>query len=76
MDEYDSGMDPEVRRYFKKIMNSFFLTILWLLSVATAGLYFRLGIIDGGWQWYHVVFYLVGFATLVLLLRKLYRIWK
>ncbi len=76
MDEYNSGMDPEVRKYFQKIMSSFFWGLLWLLGIATAGIFFKLGTVTDGFRWYHIVFYLLAVVTLILLIRKFYITWR
>jgi len=75
MDEYNSGMDPEVRKYFRKIINSFSACLFWLLSVVTAGLFFHLGFVDEGLKWYNLVFYFLFLLTFAALLRYLYRLW-
>jgi hypothetical protein len=76
MDEYDQGMDPELKKYFRKILNSFGMVMLWFFFVVTAGLFFRLAIISHGIQWYNILFYILMAASLVLLLKYLYRSWK
>jgi len=76
MDEFSRGMDPEVKRYFKKIARSFFAGLVWLMATATAGIYFRLGIAGNGMQWYHFVFYGLALITLGLLVRYLYGVWR
>ncbi len=76
MDEYNSGMDPEVKKYFRKILNSFSAGLLWLLTVATSGLFFRLGIIEHTVRWYHVIFYLTFVITLGILIRYYFKIWN
>ena len=77
MDEYSSGgMDPEVKRYFRKIMNSFSLALLWLLSVSTLGLFFGLGIYHQGVKWYNVVFYVFAAGSLAGLGYYFYRMWR
>ena len=75
MDEYDRGMDPEIKRYFRKIMNSFSLGLLWLLSITTAGLFFDLGVVHHGIHWYNVVFYVIAIVSLVGLMRYYYKVW-
>ena len=75
MDEYSSGMDPQVKRYFRKIINSFSVGLMWLLSVATAGLFFDLGIAREGLQWYNIVFYAIALSTFIALVFYLYRVW-
>jgi hypothetical protein len=76
MDEYNSGMDPEIKKYFRKILNSFSWGALWLISIATLGIFFRLGIVSDGIQWYNILFYLVFALSLLILLRYYYKAWK
>ena len=76
MDEYSQGIDPQVKRYFKRIINSFSVASVWLLSVSTAGLFFKLAIVRNGIQWYNVVYYVLSLATLILLLVYLYKTWS
>lgn len=75
MDEYNRGMDPEVRQYFRKIMNSFSMGILWLLSMATAGLFFDLAIIHNGVKWYNIVFYGLVLVSFMGLVYYFYKTW-
>jgi hypothetical protein len=76
MDEYNSGMDPEVKKYFRKIINSFSLFLLWMMTVVTAGLYFKLGPVHDGVRWYNVLFYGLFALSLGGLLFYLYRVWR
>jgi hypothetical protein len=76
MDEYNSGMDPEIKKYFRKILNSFSLGALWLIGIATLGIFFRLGIVTNGIQWYNILFYFVFILSLFVLLRYNYKAWK
>ena len=76
MDEYNSGMDPEVRKYFGKIIRSFFWFLAWLMAVVTAGLFFKLGEINNGLKWYNLVFYFLAAISFILLVRRLYHTWK
>ena len=66
----------QVKRYFRKIMNSFVFGLLWMLMAATAGLYFRLGYVDERIQWYNVVFYMLLAISFALLLWFYYKTWK
>ncbi len=75
MDE-NIGMDPEVRRYFRKILSSFGAAILWLMTVGTAGFYFHLAIIKESVQWYNAVFYGVFAGSLCLLIFYFYKLWQ
>lgn len=76
MDEYDHGMDPEVKRYFRKIINSFSVGMMWLLSIATTGLFFDLGIVREGIRWYNIVFYLIALVSFMALIYYYYRVWS
>lgn len=76
MDEYNTGMDPEVKRYFRKIMNSFGAGMLWLILMAVLGLYFRMGYFVNGLDWYNGIFYFIFFASLFFLLRFFYNLWR
>ena len=77
MDEFEnSNMDPEMKVYFKKIMNSFSMWLLWMLSVFTSGLFFEWGIIKNNWKWYNLFFYLFAVISLVGLLFFFYKLWK
>jgi hypothetical protein len=76
MDEYNSGMDPEMRRYFQKIMKTFGAVAFWLMLMAASGLYLRLGYFVNGLDWYNGIFYFVFFTSLFLMLRFLFRVWR
>jgi hypothetical protein len=77
MDEFDQGgIDPQVKRYFRKISSSFYYGMLWMLAMSMLGLYFQLGFVANGFRWYNIVFYLVFLFTLFLLVRFFYRTWK
>ncbi|MBA2327987.1 MAG: hypothetical protein H0V91_00045 [Flavisolibacter sp.] len=76
MDEYNQGMDPEMRKYFWKIVYSFSFGLVWMLTMAMSGLYFRLAIIEVSIRWYNIVFYIVFLATLILLIRYFFKSWK
>jgi hypothetical protein len=69
----ESGWDPQVKKFFIKIINTVSYGLLWLMACATAGLYFQLGY---GRGIYTVIFYLMMAITLFLLLRFFYKTWK
>lgn len=76
MSDEHIGMDPEMKRYFRKIVSSFSLGLLWMLSISTAGLYFGLALFREGIRWYNLLFYALFFLSLAALLRYFYRVWK
>ena len=75
MDEYNTGMDPEVKRYFRKIIKSFSAGLLWLLAMAVLGLFLKMGYFPYGLDWYNGIFYFLFFASLAFLLRFFYKVW-
>ena len=76
MDEYNTGMDPEIKRLFRKILNSFSWGAVWLLVIATLGLFLQLGFVTNGIRWYNILFYAILISSLILLLRYYYKVWK
>ena len=69
-------MDPEVRKYFIKILNSFVMGLLWMLSIATAGFYFNLAVPQGSMQWYNLLFYALFLLSFGALIWFYFRVWK
>ena len=69
-------MDPEVKRYFIKILNSFSFGLIWLISASTFAFYFGLGIVRENIRTGNIIFYVIALATFLLLLRYYYRVWK
>jgi hypothetical protein len=76
MDEYSRGVDPEIKKYFRKIINSFSVGALWLVCIATLGIFFQLGFIANGIKWYNILFYFVFIISMLMLIRYYYRVWK
>jgi hypothetical protein len=72
----EQGWDPEVKRYFRKIIYSFSFGLMWLMSGVTAGLYFGLAYRNDVPLVYNILFYAGLVFTLVLLLRYYYRLWR
>lgn len=69
----ERGWDPEVKKYFKKVLNSISLGLLWLMSMVTAGLYFGLAYAKGI---YTIIFYVMLVVSLGLLLWQYYKMWR
>jgi tellurite resistance protein TehA-like permease len=70
----EQGWDPEVKKYFQKILNTIGYGLLWLMTALTAGLYF--GLAYHPVTLYTVIFYAGFVVSLFLLARYYYRIWK
>ena len=72
----EQGWDPEVKKYFLKILNTISTGLLWLMSTVTAGIYFELGWTGERPLYAVILFYVIAVASFILLLRYYYRLWK
>ena len=76
MEEYNSGMDPELKIYFSRIVKGVSLLALWMLVFATTGFAFGLALFHGTPQWYNFIYYVILLATLVALILYIAKLWK
>jgi len=70
----EQGWDPEVKKYFQKILNTIGYGLLWLMGALTAGLYFRLAYHAN--SLYSAIFYIVFGVSFFFLIRYYYRMWR
>ena len=70
-----SGMEPEVKRYLKKVLYSFMVGFAWLFVNAMLGIYFELAFNDMP-VIVNILFYSWLVFSLYLLLRYYYKVWK
>ncbi len=75
MNEQNTGMEPEVRLYFRKIMKTVGAILLWAMTMATVGLFMKWAYITTGLRWQSITFYILFLLTLGLILRFLFRVW-
>ena len=76
MDEKQQGWDPEVSHYFRKLLSSISVGLIWMMSMVGIGLYAGLAYSSNYPGYVHLLFYVLFAATLFLLLRFLYRKWR
>ncbi len=72
----ERNWDPEVKKFFVKILNSIAWGLCWMIACATAGIYFELGYISGRPVIYPVIFYALMLISLFFLIRYFYKLWK
>ena len=72
----EQGWDPEVKKYFTRILNTIGFFLLWLMAAVTAGLYFRLAYRTEKPLIFVVLYYVCLVGSLLLLLRYYYRVWR
>ncbi|MCR6720185.1 MAG: hypothetical protein NVV59_07730 [Chitinophagaceae bacterium] len=70
----ERAWDPQVTKFFRKIINTVSIGLFWLLSAMTAGIYFKLAY--GQPLVYVVIYWVIVVVTLFLLLRYFYKTWK
>ena len=72
----EQGWDPDVKKFFLKVLNSICMGLLWMMASAVAGIYYGLAYTAGKLLIYTILFYAGMLAGLLLLIRYYYRVWK
>lgn len=72
----EQGWDPDVKKFLLKVLNSISLVLLWMMTFATLGIYFKLGFINERPILQPFIFYSVMASTLFFVVRHLIRLWK
>lgn len=72
----ESKGDPGLKQFFVRILNCVSWGLIWLLAVATAGIYYKLAFVGATPVWAVVLFYLLALVSLYLLLRYIIKNWK
>jgi ABC-type glycerol-3-phosphate transport system permease component len=72
----EQGMEPDVRKYLRKILNSLVYGSLWLTLNVLAGLYWGYGIIDQKLSLKNILFFAWFALSLIGLLYYYYRTWR
>ena len=70
----EQGWDPEVKKLFRKILNTIAMGLLWMMAALTAGVYYGLAFHSN--LLYIILFYAGLAVSLGLLLRYYYHMWK
>ena len=70
------GMEPEVKKYLRKILNSLCVGLAWLAINVLMGLYWEWGIIKGKLGIGNILFFLWFLLSIALLLWYYYKTWK
>jgi hypothetical protein len=70
------GMEPDVRKYLFKVLNSLCYGLLWLALNVLGGLYWGYGTINGKLSVGNILFFTWFILSLTALLYSYYRIWS
>jgi hypothetical protein len=71
-----SGMEPEVKDFLKKVLQSVFIGLLWMIVNMTTGIFFGLLFINDKISIGNIIYYLFLVISLAGLIWFYYRTWK
>ena len=71
-----SGMEPDIKKYLAKLLNSMSIVLIWLLINAMLGIYLEWAFFNDGIQLVNIIFYICFLASFIFLLYYLYKQWK
>ncbi len=71
-----SGVEPEVRDFLKKILQSVFFGLFWMMLNMTLGIFFGWMFVGERLNAGNICFYLFAAGSLAWLVRFYYRTWK
>ncbi len=69
-------MEPGIREFFKRIVTSLSLLILWMVINMTIGIKYNCAFFETNISWYNIVFYVWLVASLIVLIWLCIKIWK
>ena len=69
-------MNPEVKQYFRKIIGSLLLGVLWLIFVMGLGFSLDLGSLKYGFDIYNIIYYSIALISFIFLMRYYIKTWK
>ena len=70
------AMEPEVKRFFNRIILSVAMVLGWLFLTFGIGIYNNLLIPQTSWRWPNTLFLTIVAIVLGLIIRKLIGFWK
>ena len=69
-------MEPDVRAFLIKIVQSLSMGLVWLLANMSVGIYFGFAFFEGQPQLGNYIYYVVFLVSLILLIYYLKKKWK
>lgn len=72
----EPGMEPDVREFLVRIMQTISMSVVWLLVNMTLGIYYNLAFFDITPSIWNYLFYLWFLISFGLLLYYFHRKWK
>ena len=71
----ESGWDPDIKKYFTRLLNAISVALAWLIAVFTAGIYFKLGWMGNYPLIFTILYYAVAVVTLFFVIRYMKGLW-
>lgn len=69
-------MEPDVKAFLLRIVQSISMALLWMLVNMTAGIYFNLAFFEGPIHVWNILYYIFLITTFVFLIIYLKKKWK
>ncbi|MFN4975121.1 MAG: hypothetical protein ACK5GV_07750 [Bacteroidota bacterium] len=69
-------MEPGIRKYLTRILNTLGIGLLWMAINSTAGIMFGYGLVEDSFRLGNVIFYTWFFLSMLLFSWWVYRIWR
>jgi len=71
-----SEMEEDIRDFFKRIVKTVSLLLLWLLIFLGMGIYNKWAIPENGMHWPNYLFYIIALVSGFFLFRHLKQVWS
>jgi hypothetical protein len=72
----EPGMEPDVREFLVRIMQTISMSVVWLLVNMTLGIYFDFAFFENKPSIGNYIFYVWFIISFILLLRYFHKKWK
>ncbi len=69
-------MEPGIREFFKRLVTTISLLILWMAVNVTIGIKYNYAFFEDSVHWYNIVFYIWLIATFVALIWFYKKLWE
>ena len=69
-------MEPEIREFFKRLVTSISLLVIWMMINVTIGIKYNYAFYDDNMRWYNIVFYAWLAISFIALIWAYKKIWQ
>jgi hypothetical protein len=69
-------MEPGIKEFFKRIVTTVSLLILWMMINVTIGIKYNYAFFDTSIRWYNIVFYIWFIASFAAFILLCFKIWR